>query len=839
MTIRHVIWKLAASYLGEGEVAMLTPKQSEFLDRYVINAGPSLDQNLDTLGRDERKQKIEWVVTTIKAGYERWQGKLKGLRDKDPRDRLVNYGWIDRDAKAYRAMLEDAKVFMTTADKTACDGYIKRLVQQAEDGRLGMRHDVNLSAENAVQNQWPALARSAKSAGSRKEMLQIIERIEHEMAAMRLSLELAGEKTAIVDKFAPVVAKLREAYDAKVPTFDGKVASVPSADDKEPKLQYNKDVCLKLYDLCGRNWFELKKQYKNPSFLDKVKEKLGSRPKDGEEVMWQLWAYRKAIVDGLIGEACSKFGLAEKGKGWVAVGSTNLESDYDLSVMEHGEKADDWEIVDWFNKQFQQRFGTQPGIMFDTNLYATAPTRAKLSDDPQTRTEKAMAAMARSGQDVGALMKQRRFMSWEEYEDMMNTVLDEMERAKTPPEIIRATRTQFEEADGHYQLAQARTLERSETVLADMIRDLEKQEEQGSDTQRAKKLRELKALQADQARLKSAAENAKGAEQAKLMLERAEMLDGAEDLMLAVNNAIYVEAVKESRKVEELARKAAADIERLEKELEELSSKEPKTEEDNTRIEKAKKELEEARVDVEARAARSKNLFTDAVFFANEAYHTDGPFKHIVEATQAVSSDVARKYDEEHGKGAWKALEDKNKKDELVGKEMKKRRDALSMHDCLQSFNEQLGDFIKDLHHHANDQSEDLPGTGFFRSSKYLDRLIDAVALLEQKATGGLGVKLPGKLATLEDYRKALGEGLLALRKGKIRITKAGAEPEEEQEQMEAFAIAEIRKLFGVSTLHDLGKLFKSFGSQVNAKLRAQVAKEMEALDAQAFFKQV
>lgn len=815
---------------------MLTPKQSEFLNRYVINVGPSIGTNLDSLPRGERNQKVDWIVTTIKNGYDMWQGRLKGLGDKDPRDRLVNYGWMDRDATAYRKMLDEAKVFMTTEDKTACDAAIKRLVQQAEDGRLGMRREVNKSAQKALDQTWPALAEKARSAETRKEMLLTIEKIAHEMDAMRLSLELAGEKPAVVDKFEPELKKLRKSYDEKVPNFDGRVEEVPSADDKEPELKYSDSICLKLYDLCGRNWFELKKQYRTATFLEKVKDQLGAKPTDGDEVMWQLWAYRKKIVDGLITDATKKFKLAGKGKGWVAVGSTNLESDYDLSVMQHGETGDDWEIVDWFNKEFQKKFGTQPGIMFDTNLYASAPPRAKMSDDPQTNSEKAMAAMARSGQDVGALMKQRRFMSWEEYEDMMNTVLDEMERSDTPPEIVKATRTQFEEADDRYQMAQVRTLERSETVLADMIRELEGQEKQATDPQRKEKLKDLKNLQTEQARLKSAAENAKGAEQAKLILERAELLEGAEDVMLAVTNAIYVDAVKESREVENQAQKAAAEIERLEKELEALEGKPEKTQEDLQQIRTKQDELAAAQKELDGRAARSKDLFTDAVFFANEAYHSDGPFKHVVQATQAVESDVQREYDEENGEGAWKKL-DKTERDDKVNTERTERRNKLSLHDCLQSFNEQLGDFIKDLHHHANDKSEDLPGTGFFRSSKYLDRLIDAVDLLEQKAEGGLGVKIPGKLKTLEEYRKALGQGLLALRKGKIKIEKEDVDEQEKQEQMEAFAIAEIKRLFGVSTLHDLGKLFKTFGSKVNAKLRAQVAREMQALDAQAFFK--
>ncbi|MEO9576718.1 MAG: hypothetical protein ABJ263_20690 [Tateyamaria sp.] len=39
-----------------------------------------------------------------------------------------------------------------------------------------------------------------------------------------------------------------------------------------------------------------------------------------------------------------------------------------------------------------------------------------------------------------------------------------------------------------------------------------------------------------------------------------------------------------------------------------------------------------------------------------------------------------------------------------------------------------------------------------------------------------------------------------------------------------------------VTALHDLGKKFKEFGVKVNAKLRTQVALEMQAMKAGAFF---
>ena len=815
---------------------MLTDTQAEFLKRYVISKGPQIKADLEAMALDERKAEVATALAKILKGVEAWQAKAPGMKDKEPRDQLVNYGWMDRDATAFDAMHDKIGVFLDREEGPECQAAIARLKQMAETGRAIMRRGVDAQLQTALGTTWPAMEKQAQNTeNSRKETLQIIEALDASIDDMAMSLRLAGADDSAVDPFRVKAAALRDGYDASVPTFDGKVTAVPRADDAEPPLTYSDSVCLKIYDMCGRNWFELKKRYKMADFPDKVAALLGKRPASGEEVMWELWAYRKKIVDNLINAATEKFDVPGKGTGWVAVGSTNLESDYDLSVMQHGPKFEDHHVVDWFNSEFKRTFGTQPGIMFDTNLYASAPAKARMSDDPKTESEIAMAAMARSGQDVGALMKQRRFMSWEEYESMMNSVLDEMEAAEVPQKVFDATRKQFEEADDRYQMSQVRMLDPCQKVLADMIATLSDQQKAAEVPERAERIKELSQVATQITAKRQQAEAASGLEGSKLILECVEMLEALEDVMLEVNNKIYVEAVKTSRAVEKEAADLAATIQTLTADIAELAEIAEKTPEQIEKAETLSKALNDAQIAFDGKAARSKDLFTDAVFFANEAYHADGPFKHVVEATQAVDGDVKRDFIAENSEAEWDALT-KEAQDEKINTERAKRRGALTLHECLQSFNEQLGDFIKDLHHHANDKNEDLPGTGFFRASKYLDRLIDAVDLLDAKAIGGLGVPIPGNLTSLEDYRKALGEGLLALRKGKIKIEKDGATDAERQEQMEAYAIAQIKGLFGVSTLQALGKQFKTFGASVNAKLRAQVALEMEAIKSGAYF---
>jgi len=171
---------------------------------------------------------------------------------------------------------------------------------------------------------------------------------------------------------------------------------------------------------------------------------------------------------------------------------------------------------------------------------------------------------------------------------------------------------------------------------------------------------------------------------------------------------------------------------------------------------------------------------------------------------------------------AKKELPESERK-QMIAAEQAKRRDALSLHQCLQSFNEQLGDFLKDLEHC---EKEEFPGMGFYRSSKYLLRLFDAAALLRAKA--------PSLVIDLDPaHAKQINEGILASRKGALEFTDgpngAPLQGKELQQEVEAFAIAEIRRMFGVSSLKDLGAKFKKVGTSVNAQLRKMVADEMKA----------
>jgi hypothetical protein len=274
----------------------------------------------------------------------------------------------------------------------------------------------------------------------------------------------------------------------------------------------------------------------------------------------------------------------------------------------------------------------------------------------------------------------------------------------------------------------------------------------------------------------------------KQLLEMAAELEHNGDKLMETNNDLYVEAMVEVRQIEEDLKKAGDDPEKK-----------------------------------NALFAKLKTAQADATFFAAEAYHSEGPFKHIVEARQ--SSDAKVKNDPVLSQ--LSETEKKKKVDELTAKAI----DAMSVTQMMQSFNENLGDLLKDLRHYA--EKSDLPALGFFRSSKYFERLCDAMDIIGQKLKGSpaqrdfLAIKIAGK--TPAQMRAALGK-LVKVRGGAGFKAKADFpdDPdavEDPEKEKEAFVIAEMAKAMpAVKTLKDLAAAVTTAGSQVNSVLRKAAA---------------
>ena len=117
-----------------------------------------------------------------------------------------------------------------------------------------------------------------------------------------------------------------------------------------------------------------------------------------------------------------------------------------------------------------------------------------------------------------------------------------------------------------------------------------------------------------------------------------------------------------------------------------------KVEENLTELEAVRKDVEDQQVRTKEQAKKLDELTLDlqemrskALVFANEAYHTGGAVEHVV-------------LNQQMGQGI-----------------------SISNNQYLQSANEQTGFAVEQINHHEN------MGMALWKSSKYVDRLCDAI----------------------------------------------------------------------------------------------------------------
>jgi hypothetical protein len=84
-----------------------------------------------------------------------------------------------------------------------------------------------------------------------------------------------------------------------------------------------------------------------------------------------FWYFRKAIVDTLVSQLIEKHNRHSSTKVMgVSVGSTNLDSDYDITL--YGPDNATARVIDKFNETIQTLFGDTSGRVFDTNIYGAS-----------------------------------------------------------------------------------------------------------------------------------------------------------------------------------------------------------------------------------------------------------------------------------------------------------------------------------------------------------------------------------------------------------------------------------------------------------------------------------
>ncbi len=812
-----------------------------------------------------------------------------GLEEAPPESEKAKLTW------QLEAVEEMLKIFVVTA--------MKRAAENVEKQRAAAVGEVE-SITYALKQSPDEKTKKGLYQSANKTLVELDEQINDWVTQI-----VEGDKKlpgidalqSPLDAMAEAQKSLEEAMKLLLPKLKGK----PAKDDGTSTTIVPNDFVIKDEKDAERILIECKDWAKAKGIYAQYKSE-----------MQKLANFRQKVVDAWLRENLrDKDGLVEK-VGWVSVGSNDPTSDYDISVNQHSFNEDgtvrkyDYEMVEEFNSHFRSRYGCETGTIFDTNLYASAPPLKLVPREDESPEETNARENIKASNDIGALMKQRRYMSAAEFNDYMVSVLQGI-----PEDKQYEVANRFQEADQNYRISLQKTI----AVLVNQIEGkVKKLKEEGVDSEEVDQLKELIKREKD---IHSRSGSAIISMTDEIEHLTHDLEHACKDFNTQSTNTLYADSIKDTRAIEgkitglQACLKIADELKKSAKTLAELPEsasveereKLTKSVDDNkTKLAKAiealndnrlrdvPKDIEEGRLDAAASslAKLSPELYEDlgralslAMFFANEAYQSGGPLKHVVYAGQAVESDVrggAAKIDNDEKniqsgtkKEIEKSLEkikakleinmtateqpgaDQNalqvERDELtqqfglltdevseldnsikdlenkiqvaIAEERKKRRAELTKDECLDSFNEQLGDFLKDLQHYGDAD----PGVAIIQSSKYLDRLLDAALLISDR---GLvkDTTLTKEIENQVGRMKVVQDQLIKARKGQIKMVPEGDgepfTPEQELEQRRAMA-CKIMSDWGINSLASLHRCYADLGKKINIEVRKNMATEV------------
>jgi hypothetical protein len=736
--------------------------------------------------------------------------ELRGLRAA-----LYRYPGDDHDALVNSA--DQLQALLTAARTTGMQNSADALSREA-----GSLHEEAMKVDDKVIS-----AISGDGAKTvYKELNKLLTRVtrargDWEAQVTEAGGELGGLKTRMhtgFERLAQTEDHLNRMIRACLPPLTSKPGKKPEnapsgGSDVEP-IENPADAIAG----CGNDWVTAKQTY-------------GTNPVE----MQKLANYRKNLVDTWLNEKLGPWGMAEgPGKGWVAVGSTDPTSDYDISINKHGTRTAgdkteyylDYDIVQDFNTYFRTTYGVESGTLFDTNLYASAPSQAPTLPENGTPQEQDAVADVKASADVGALMKIRRYMSTAEFEDYRVRTVALLPEGPGRDALDR----QFRAADANYMVS-----------LLDIVERMRAQLKEATDDS---KLSKAQKHERDEAR-KLIAQWEKGVDTSGLALADAEdvlerlvsKLLHCRDASTTATNDLYADAIGKKRQQEEAITQFQQYLPQV-KELFARAMQEGVTDfgqfagvlegygvqprvlqhVEKGDLAKAAAELDGQLAGMLSDLARHAAL---AMFYANEAYQSGGPFQHVVWAGQAVETDVRAEYIEKGGDD-WPPPPAKpnETQQKLVDAKRRERREKLTCEESLQSFNEQLGDFLKDLEHYGDAD----PGVAIIQSSKYLDRLVDAMRLMHDKGLFEADEGLKTRIQKQLDLQSRLSGELIAARKGNLwLVPETGDAPVDQVEQRRAYACKFMADL-GITSIAALGKTYVKLGVEVNGVARKAMA---------------
>ncbi|MBV8379302.1 MAG: hypothetical protein JO369_00880 [Paucibacter sp.] len=647
--------------------------------------------------------------------------------------------------------------------------------------------------------QLDAIAKRVRAAEVEAQRAQSLALSEQLKAGMHKLLEVEPPDLALLRRAIEHELQRANALakDIKAATEDGVPIAPPpakvgfTANTDAGASEWTEPVCRAAFRKYG--WFTFKdlRKSKTPVELPGVVTQTVIT----DAVMWKLYQYRRHYVDGLIARLHADHPRA--GLLFKSGGSEDIESDLDITVASPNSGVD-VVAMKAFNDQVKADFGRPPGRVFDTNLYArdynaikdnlSAPGAAGTTPDTNiAEPTGAMAKMAGIDQDVATLMKQRRFLGEETYTTMWQAL-----RAAAPESEQDLIQERFEEAEDVYLLTAREKVEAIVKTVQDKLDSL------GAD-ERTVERAAFAHEQAEFRRLVTAAETARGVALTDalkgLQNHLPEFLDVLEenfpDEVMETTDAMYAKTMTALREDQ-------AKVRQLEAHLAEAHEG-PQCEELHKGVAHAAW-LAQAPAGINALKARVKQAQFTNIVFANEAYVSQGAITHIVSGAQAATEEEKRE-----------VLE------------------RIQPAELLQSANEQMADFYKDMKHLEREANAAAigqaqrrkHGEAFVHASKYLSRMLDAAAMLQDKyaADADAMAILTGKAFDLCVRAKVEGPRQLQaeIDKKLVSLRKSSTVPGDAKAEV---AFADVQTLFGVATIDALRKLITAFGIDFNDRVR-------------------
>lgn len=874
--------------LERGLIEEYNPGIDREIEKMPENAGLDDDKSPNLQGRAGLRDDLEQIERVVIHSNKPTkpailEGMFKSVQSvlSSVERQLVSFMATEKEQQEIRSIAGRVKDNLLLARETQVQRSLDELTEVAK--KYGSEAERMKEAERVVPNG------DHKARGSLYlEASEVLTELGHELAdwegQVKEAKNLIMDKTGDFQTQLEIMERAENSIDKVVENCLPKLTSrVPNPGENLP-LATNKQNAttqvpeikkgdeLKALEDCGLSWVTAKQKY-------------GAN----KDEMQKLANYRKLRVDKWLQETLAPWGMTEGApdKGWVSVGSSDPTSDYDISLNRHGLASDetiryDYQLVQDFNAWFRNEFKGEGGTVFDTNLYASAPPAVKDDEIPG----------AKSIHDIAALMKMRRYMTSGEFEAFR---VETAEACGEDLEQRMEVEQQFAMADNNYRIVVADLLENGRKMLEKRIASREPK----SDEERNAHSMERAGL-SDINDWFERGKTAKFIEAFLLAEEGEELLRVVEHLLkdatLETTNEAYAERIGQVRGQEQVckilkdlnAKLSGNDVGKSDlvsalRTAQEALGKIERTKDskgnplyyESTAIVDAIGAIEMAdeislatalvqvikklSKETEMRLSQLGSSKVISKFFANEAYQSDGPFAHVVTATQAAEADalsnLAKEIPQEildftktmekdqlktqlavigaGGVEAYKCLGEQEQKTLLENAQKKMNQDIadlkklrqaeLPKEQCLQSFNEQLGDFLKDLEHYGEEEA----GKAIIQSSKYLERLLDATRLLKEKDVFQDAGDLISEIQEHLDLQSDIKGQLIAARKGNLTMLPLfEGELVDKEEQRRAFACDFMKNKLKVNSVAGLSKKYVKFGVKVNAAARKALSKK-------------